>query len=35
MVLSTLVLVGGWATLQVMVWLGQLLEGTVTKLLRE
>lgn len=29
------VLLAGWATLQMTVWLGQVLEGTVTKLLRE
>lgn len=32
--LSTLVLLAGWATLQVMVWLGQVFEVTVTELLR-
>ena len=32
--LSTLVLLAGWATLQVMDWLGQVLEVTVTELLR-
>lgn len=34
-VLSTLVLLGRWATLQVKVSLSHLLEGTVTMLLRE
>lgn len=33
--LSTLVLLAGWATVQMKVSLGHLLEGTVTMLLRE
>lgn len=35
MVLSTVVLLAWWATLQVTVWLGQVLLGTVTMLVRE
>ena len=33
--LSTLVLLAGWATLQVKVWVSEVLAGTVTMLLRE
>ena len=33
--LSTLVLLAGWATLQMKVWAPEVLAGTVTTLLRE